>query len=71
MGDLSVATVLPQFLELPHPPIEHASLVYPVRLDPWQLSLKYLNSGTELPSDSVAWLEHGRPFARLQVRFPP
>ena len=26
---------------------------YPLRLDAWQLSLKYLNSATELPSDSV------------------
>ena len=24
---------------------------YPLRLDPWQLSLKYSNSATELPSD--------------------
>ena len=26
---------------------------YPLRLDPWQLSLKYLNLATELPSDLV------------------
>ena len=37
-------------------------------LDPWQLSLKYSNSSTELPSDSLAQLVRaGRPFARLQV----
>ena len=29
---------------------------YLLQLDPWQLSLKYLNSATELPSDSVAQL---------------
>ena len=29
---------------------------YPLRLDPWQLSLKYLSSATELPGDSVAQL---------------
>ena len=29
---------------------------YPLQLDPWQLSLKYSNSATELPSDSVAQL---------------
>ena len=28
----------------------------PARLDPWQLSLKYSNLATELPSDSVAQL---------------
>ena len=27
---------------------------YLLRLDPWQLSLKYSNSATELPGDSVA-----------------
>ena len=29
---------------------------YPLRLDPWQLSLKYSNSATELLGDSVAQL---------------
>ena len=29
---------------------------YPLWLDPWQLSLKYSNSTTELPNDSVAQL---------------
>ena len=29
---------------------------YPLRLDLWQLSLKYSNSATELPGDSVAQL---------------
>ena len=29
---------------------------YPLRLDPWQLSQKYLNPATELLSDSVAQL---------------
>ena len=29
---------------------------YLLWLDPWQLSLKYLNLATELPSDSVAQL---------------
>ena len=29
---------------------------YLLRLDPWQLSVKYSNSATELPSDSVAQL---------------
>ena len=29
---------------------------YPLQLDPWQLSLKYLNSATEFPSDLVAQL---------------
>ena len=29
---------------------------YPLWLDPWQLSLKYSNSATKLPSDSVAQL---------------
>ena len=29
---------------------------YPLQLDPWQLSLKYSNSATELPSDSIAQL---------------
>ena len=29
---------------------------YPLRLDPWQLSLKYSNSATELPGDSVVLL---------------
>ena len=29
---------------------------YLLQLDPWQLSLKYLNSATELPGDSVAQL---------------
>ena len=29
---------------------------YPLWLDPWQLSLKYSNSATELLSDSVAQL---------------
>ena len=29
---------------------------YPPRLDPWQLNLKYSNSATELPGDSVAQL---------------
>ena len=41
---------------------------YPLPLDPWQLSLKFSNSATELLSD---WLEHGRPFARSRVRIPP
>ena len=36
-------------------PIEHASW-YPLRLDPWQLSLKCSNSATELPNDSEAQL---------------
>ena len=29
---------------------------YPPRLDPWQVSLKYSNLATKLPSDSVAQL---------------
>ena len=29
---------------------------YLLQLDPWQLSLKYSNSATELPGDSVAQL---------------
>ena len=29
---------------------------YSLQLDHWQLSLKYMNSDTELPSDSVAQL---------------
>ena len=29
---------------------------YLLQLDPWKLSLKYLNSATELPGDSVAQL---------------
>ena len=36
-------------------PIEHASLLS-ARLDPWQLSLKHLNSVTELLGDLVAQL---------------
>ena len=32
-------------------------------MDPWQLSLKYSNSGTELLSDLVSRFEHGGPFA--------
>ena len=44
---------------------------YPPRLDPWQLTLKYSNSATELPGDLVTRLEHGRPFARSWVWVPP
>ena len=29
---------------------------YPLRLDPWQLSLKYSNSASELPGDSAVQL---------------
>ena len=38
------------------PSPSNMSAWYPLRLEPWQLTLKYLNSATELPSDSVAQL---------------
>ena len=44
---------------------------YPLQLDPWQLSLKYSNSATELMGDLVTRLGHGRPFTRLWVRVTP
>ena len=45
-----------------------SSAWYLLQLDSWQLSLKYLNSATELPSNLIAQLEHGRPFARSWVQ---
>ena len=38
------------------PSPSNMSAWYPLWLEPWQLTLKYLNSATELPSDSVAQL---------------
>ena len=37
----------------PHLPPLYRPAWYPLRLDPWQLCLKYSNSATELPSSSV------------------
>ena len=50
---------------------------YLLRLDPWQLSLKYSTSSTQNQPLSCrvtwysCWLEHGRPFARSRVRVHP
>ena len=40
----------------PLPPPSNMPAWYPLQLDPWQLSLKYSNSATELSSDLVAQL---------------
>ena len=47
---------VPLHFALPTPSPSDMPAWYPLWLDPWQLSLKYLNSATELLSDSVAQL---------------